>query len=580
MEYWGRSPQPVEEIHSALYRPELHGVLASELAVYLQSRGFQTQSFSGQWQDLVTHVAGGRPLLVSLEVNSRGAAQHYVLVTGVDEAREIVFINDSAARKLLPVSRAEFEKRWAAMSQWTLLAIPSDGSSPAPRLERGSRTDNPEFDDDALEAASEAFRAGDLQTAKRLVHQSDPAAGSERVRNELLATAYFLEDNLEAAVKYWNRNDAPRVREVMTEPEVRVNPVFLDRTMGIARATVLQHRDLALAGKRLQAADAFSSFTLDLIPSPGSQSEEFDLRLRAAERPKWSPWTLARGLAYETISTEFHNLGDRAIHAEASFRWDTNKKRVRTLVSGPLSESIRYRFDAGLRREIWDVEGQRLDVRRDELAAGLTGTPNGAWGWSSGARLLRKGGSVSVRYEGSASADVLRIPERRINVSAGARGDFGRTLSESSRIARGESGIQFQWRPRAVGEDYMLSTKAWVGRVWGDAEIDDLFALGLDRDTDFRLRGHRGVVRGKKGAGPIGKRYALWNTEFSKDLFAAPLLKTTLVPFVDIARAGSAFVDVGVELRINVASMMVFTISASHDVRAHRTVFFTNIVSR
>jgi hypothetical protein len=223
------------------------------------------------------------------------------LVTGVDEKQQIVLVNDPARRKLLPISRSDFEKSWDATNRWTLLAVPEGTEGPAEPAPLPSPVvsdlSKPEGDSDPfLEEASTAFRSGDLASAKRLSRKSSDSS----LTNEFLATIFFLEDNLDAAIKYWNRNGAPRLRDVRMDFQSRSDPVLLDHTVGISRATVLRNADYRLARKRLEATGAFSKFTFDLSPAGES---EYDLSLRAAERSTWNPST--RSPALRTWPTSF-----------------------------------------------------------------------------------------------------------------------------------------------------------------------------------------------------------------------------------------------------------------------------------
>src|SRR5207244_1007015 len=128
MQYWRKaSTPPVAEIHRELYREEAHGIYARDMERYLNRHAFQTFAFEAAWDDLVAHISKGRPLIVCLERNSRGVPLHYVVVAGVDPTQSLVLINDPAQRKLLSVSRAEFERSWQGTGNWTLLAIPEFG---------------------------------------------------------------------------------------------------------------------------------------------------------------------------------------------------------------------------------------------------------------------------------------------------------------------------------------------------------------------------------------------------------------------------------------------------------------------
>ncbi len=129
LQYWSQhgtavSPKvaDAEQIQKELYSAELHGILASAMQSYLESHGFQIVVFRGRWGDLGEHVAKGRPLIAGFE---SGGTAHYVVVAGWSE--DAVEVNDPADRKLRKMGRAEFEKKWRAAGNWTLLAVPRSG---------------------------------------------------------------------------------------------------------------------------------------------------------------------------------------------------------------------------------------------------------------------------------------------------------------------------------------------------------------------------------------------------------------------------------------------------------------------
>jgi predicted double-glycine peptidase len=112
-----------EQIQQSLYSSKAQGTYASDLEHYLDQRGFRTFAFHGQWSDLKEHLEKGRPLIVALKP-ARQAEFHYVVVTGLDWARDLVLTNDPAERKLLKRERLNFDKEWEAAGNWTLLAVP------------------------------------------------------------------------------------------------------------------------------------------------------------------------------------------------------------------------------------------------------------------------------------------------------------------------------------------------------------------------------------------------------------------------------------------------------------------------
>ena len=132
MQYWqhqqhhpAEESQDASQIQHALYSDKAHGIYASALQRYLGDHGYRTFVFQGTWNDLKQHVEKGRPLLVALQPHS-GAELHYVVVTGFDENRKLVLVNDPAERKLLEREWHEFEREWRATEHWTLLALPRE----------------------------------------------------------------------------------------------------------------------------------------------------------------------------------------------------------------------------------------------------------------------------------------------------------------------------------------------------------------------------------------------------------------------------------------------------------------------
>jgi hypothetical protein len=123
-----RGPRPrtssdPHQIQRLLYRKKAHGIYASDLEQYLSASGFRTFAFRGEWSELETNLAKGRPLLLVLKTG-RSDPAHYVVISGLDPQQAIVLLNDPAQRKLLKQDRLDFEKQWQAAGNWTLLAVP------------------------------------------------------------------------------------------------------------------------------------------------------------------------------------------------------------------------------------------------------------------------------------------------------------------------------------------------------------------------------------------------------------------------------------------------------------------------
>jgi ABC-type bacteriocin/lantibiotic exporter with double-glycine peptidase domain len=129
MQYWEREQGTaghvdVRAIHHELYSRDARGVFASEIQRYLRAHGFRGYAFRGEWNDLKHHLEKGRPLIVALK--ARGDDLHYVVATGIDPQRQLIFKHDPADRKLMKQHRTEFERGWTRARNWTLLALPDE----------------------------------------------------------------------------------------------------------------------------------------------------------------------------------------------------------------------------------------------------------------------------------------------------------------------------------------------------------------------------------------------------------------------------------------------------------------------
>jgi ABC-type bacteriocin/lantibiotic exporter with double-glycine peptidase domain len=160
MQYWKHpATPPVEEIQHELYSKQARGIYARDMERYLNQHGFRTFTFKAEWDDLSAHLSKGHPLIVCLERNARDVPLHYVVLAGVDPEQDLVWINDPAERKLVPMRRAEFETAWKGTGNWTLLALPDHEQidiAAAPRTEAV-------LGPTELEQASAAFRAKNLR---------------------------------------------------------------------------------------------------------------------------------------------------------------------------------------------------------------------------------------------------------------------------------------------------------------------------------------------------------------------------------------------------------------------------------
>jgi tetratricopeptide (TPR) repeat protein len=420
----------------------------------------------------------------------------------------------------------------------------------------------------SLELAGVCFRKKNYAEAASHLRRALRLDPSDTYANDFLAGVYFLQGNVEASLKYWNRVSKPEIEETRIEPTPRVAPALLDRAFTIAPATALDLRELQTTKARVRGLDIFSSYRFDLEARPDGK---FDLVFRARERTvdsKWA-WLLAllRGLPYQTVNPEFFNIRRRAINSESLIRWDAEKRRLWTNLSGPLFGDPKRRFhlDLDLRDENWDVRqtsdcpqpGQTevcptgsLNLRKQAFAASATSFVNGRWDWSTGFefshrdfRDVEAGGVLTpqllaqgfqLKHLGQLNYKLLDAPEHRYTVAGSASTQLGRIWSQQSRVfAKLQGSMEARWFPQSAGDDYEMRGKISAGQTFGESPFDELFILGVERDNDLWLRAHIGTRDGRKGSAPLGRDFLLSNWELDKNVYDNGLMRLKLGPFLD-----------------------------------------------
>src|SRR5205814_1393814 len=90
-----------------------------------------------------------------------------------------------------------------------------------------------------VELAGVAYKQKDFRAAKKHLHAALKLNPRDPYSSEFLATIYFLEDNLEAALKYWNPEDKPRLGSVAFKPSLRLKESLRDRAVAFNAPQVL-----------------------------------------------------------------------------------------------------------------------------------------------------------------------------------------------------------------------------------------------------------------------------------------------------------------------------------------------------
>ena len=462
-----------------------------------------------------------------------------------------------------------------------------------------------------LELAGLSFKLKNYSEATRYLRRALRLDPTDNYTNDFLAGVYFLQGNLEAALKHWNRLSKPQISEVRLDPTPRIDPVLLDRAFAFAPATLLHLADLRTTRARVDGLGIFPSYRFDLeARSDGT----FDVVFRARERNGWGTGTLHgllslfRGLPFQTIHPEFFNIRHRAINSLSLIRWDKEKQRLWTNLSGPLSKDPRWRYhlDLDLRNENWDLRETsdgpptaRLNVARRVIGAGVTSFDNERTDWTVGVELSHRefrdvipGASLSpellaqgfqLKQLAEINYELVRVPERRLVVRSSASTQLARTWSAPSHaFAKVQSSVRLHWLPQATGDDYAMQHKIQAGKTFGEIPFDELFVLGVERDNDLWLRAHIGTRDGRKGSAPLGRNYLLSNWEFDKNVYSNGLVTLKFGPFLDNGKIfdstsglGSRkwLCDLGLQAKVRVVGVGL-RFSYGKDLRSGNNAFY------
>lgn len=468
-----------------------------------------------------------------------------------------------------------------------------------------------------VELAGVAFKQKRFRAAERHLQRALRLDPHDRYATNFLATIYFLDGNLEAALKYWNRIGKPRISQIRTDPQLHIDPALLDRAFTCAPASVLTLEQYRTTVERLRQLGIFSTYRLDLVPAAGKDHEAMDLKLSAVERDGVGPGkagaliSLLRGTPYETVYPEVYNLRGSALNVNSLLRWDEQKRRAFVSISAPLAQNPKYRFRlyADGRNENWNISRtfhqaalpvEAFNLEKLKLGGDIEAIASSRWMWNAGLsvsdrrfRNLPPGASTadpvftngaSVEAHAGSNFELLRIPEKRFTLGSGVKATIGDFYAMGfGRYGMVQGSLDAHWLPQRRDDDYEVREKFYAGRTFGRVPFDDLFILGLERDNDLPLRAHIGTRNGQKGNAPLGRDYLLSNWEVNKNLYANAWFKLRLAPFVDTGRIydredsfGSLqwLWDTGASVKLRVLGGVSLVFTYGKDLRTGRNTFY------
>jgi len=470
-----------------------------------------------------------------------------------------------------------------------------------------------------VELAGTAYKQEDFRTATERLRKALDLYPQDAYSREFLATIYFQQGNLEAALKYWNPEDKPRLRSVAFAPSLQLKESLRNRALAFNAPQILTGDALLVTQSRLDNLGVFSNRRIELHPA---ESGNYDLTLHLAERNGWGDSKVAgivsllSGLPYATIYPEFYNLGRDAVNLTSLARWDSEKRRISLTLSLPLNGDPRFRLRlyADARNENWNLAQTffgagspltDLNMRRAAAGAEVHSVVNSHWSWSAGAEIASRNfrnlngltvpaeqtfftNAISVSGWLGVQRNLLRVPERRLTLASSVETKAGREFANGlGPFATVRGSLRAQWFPRAQGDDYEMQAQIRAGATAGQATLDELFQLGIERDNDLWLRGHAGTRDGRKGAAPLGRQFFLANWEMDKNLYQNGFVTVKLGPFLDsgaVADSSGLFGsqrwlwDAGAQCKLRVLGSLTIVLSYGRDLRGGRDALYGTVL--
>lgn len=458
------------------------------------------------------------------------------------------------------------------------------------------------------ELAGVAFKQKHYPEAENWLRRALNLAPNDAYANDFLATVFFLEGNLDAALKYWNRVGKPYIEQVLSDPQPRLDPALFDRALTFSPASVLKLEDLRTSEARLAQFDLFPDSRFDL---QARDDGKFDLTFRGFERNgcggKWACLLTAFGQTpAHTLRFDYYNLGRRAVNFSSLFRWDSEKRRISAFLESPFSRQPKWHYRAGidLRNENWALRPSfsgsapllaALNLKRESASFDFSDVMSGRWQWSAQTEFSHRSfndvltGNVltpalldngpQLKQTLSGHADLVRIPEHRLTIDSSASISLARLWSSPSRtFSQLQAGIGALWFPQHTGDKYEILHNLRAGKSFGSPPFDELFTLGVLGDTSLLMRAHIATRDGKKGSAPIGGDYFVSNFDATRTFSPLPLLKIKIGPFLDtgwsnhLLGSNPWLWDTGIQARIQALGFEL-ALSYGRDLRAGNNAF-------
>jgi hypothetical protein len=601
MRYWGAT-DVYAETFAGLVDPSAGGIRAADLLGALRARGWTAESFTGSPELVRRALDARRPPIVLIE--DRPGRFHYVVIVGWAGGR--VIAHDPARAPFRTMDERAFTDAWKKSEYWTVVPDPPElatlassvARDPIPVIEKVAPDAAPcaRMVDEGVRLAS----GGDVKGARATllgaaaacpssaapwrelagIHAlasewGDAAADARRAlardsRDEhaarILATALYLQDDVEGALDAWNRVGEPLVDLVTINGLERTRYEVAAGMTGLAPRQLLTRATLQRARRNL--ADLPSAQTTRVFYTP---AENGRARVEAVvvERPlvPTSPIAAAaiglRALSDREIAGRVSSPSGGGEAWTASWRWWEHRPRVAGSFDAPAPFGGTWGVAAFHETQSYASSTDTIEEthRRVEFHASEWMRPG--FQWSAGAAFDTWRGRTERALSLRIGAE-QRLARDRLSVSAA--GEFWVAGLRTSTLA-----LRAEWRSRLRNEGHVWVVRAGETITRRSSPLALWPGAGTGQGRGALLRAHPllhdGKIRGVFGPRLTdgGVEWRRWVQPTKKPLRIAP------AAFVDVARAprnefnadGRWEADAGAGIRIGIPGAGVLRIDAA-----------------
>jgi len=532
----------------------------------------------GSIDQLTAQIQSKHPVIIL--VADRGPLNHYLVVTGIEP--DAVIVHDPAWGPSRRLPTQALVQMWRPTNFWSLVILPGELHDTA------AATLAPTMPASALgERAAQHFVERRWRDAADLAERAVAVDADDRYAWEILAASRFMQDDVEGALRAWNRIGKPRINLVTIDGLVHARFQTIAATMGLRPNMLLTADAFRRAERRLRDLPGEAAVSLTLRPDVDGY---VTVRARVAERggpPRgavaWAVSALEAGIDREARVAIPGATGQGEVWS-ASWRWWNDRPRVAIGFAAPHIGRLPgiWSVDASwnsqtYRRPSSDAIASSVDESQWHGALKFSDwlTPNlrysatvGLDSWNGSAnegRTLFAGGALERRWQDDRWA-------LRTNATTWASTTRGSAFQTA--------GIRAAFRSSRSGEPWVYLADAGAAMATTNAPLAVWPGAGEGRAREPLMRAHpllNGGAIDLTNGSIFGKSLVDAHAEAQRWIRSATPITFGTAAFADLARAAGrqspaatsvTQVDIGGGFRIRIpAAAGVLRVDIAHGLR-------------